>query len=128
MISARDLGPIATTLLTNEADGPAPRVIHAEGPRRYTAEDVAITQGQVLGRQTAPQELPRPQWIAILAGAGLGPGYAALVSELYDAHNAGTKHPDARTHTNGSGSTGFRQRGFLISILSSARLLGRPTV
>ncbi|GGF11328.1 NmrA family protein [Aliidongia dinghuensis] len=93
-ISAPDLGPIAAALLTTPADGTGvdgagPRIIHAEGPRRYTAEDAAAALGRIVGRPVVARELPRAQWMATLERGGLSPGYAALVSELYDAHNAG---------------------------------------
>jgi len=66
-----------------------PRIVHVEGPERYTAIDVATAVGSKMGREIVAQALPRRQWHAILTGGGMGPSYADLVVELYDAHNAG---------------------------------------
>jgi NAD(P)H dehydrogenase (quinone) len=89
-VSAFDLGGIAAELLLAPADGQdSPRVIHVEGPRRYTALDVAEAVSALLGRDVTAYALPRPEWRATLARGGLGESYIGLVTELYDAHNAG---------------------------------------
>jgi NAD(P)H dehydrogenase (quinone) len=88
-VSAPDLGPVAAELLTDEARGsPAPRVVHLEGPRRYTALDVAATLSELAGRDVVARELPRSEWVAALQRGGVGASYAELVAELFDAHNA----------------------------------------
>lgn len=88
-ISAPDLGPIAAALLTTRADSASPRIVHAEGPRRYTANDAAAALSAITGRPIEARELPRAQWTATLLRGGLSPAYASLVCELYEAHNAG---------------------------------------
>jgi NAD(P)H dehydrogenase (quinone) len=88
-ISAPDLGVISAELWLKSRTSPAPRVVHAEGPRRYNALEVAATLGKVSGRQITARELPQSEWIPTLTRAGLSQSYAALVFELYVAHNAG---------------------------------------
>ncbi|KGM32310.1 Rossmann-fold NAD(P)-binding domain-containing protein, partial [Inquilinus limosus] len=86
-VSAPDVGLVAAELL-DAADVP-PRILHAEGPQRYTPIDVAAALAGPLGRPVQPVALPRGQWEQALAAGGLGEGYVRLVTELYDAHNAG---------------------------------------
>jgi uncharacterized protein YbjT (DUF2867 family) len=89
-VSAFDVGAIATDLLDAPApDGSAPRVVHVEGPRRYSAEDFAHVFQKVLGKQVVARAMERETWPTALAAAGLGANYARLVMELQDAHNAG---------------------------------------
>jgi NAD(P)H dehydrogenase (quinone) len=88
-VSAQDVGRIAAQLLTDGVTVSAPRVVHAEGPRRYDANEVAATLGNILEREVVARELPQSDWIPILTRAGAGPSYARLVFDLYMAHNAG---------------------------------------
>jgi NAD(P)H dehydrogenase (quinone) len=88
-VSAPDVGSIAAQLLTDGVKVSTPRVVHAEGPRRYDAHDVAATLGHILGREIVARELPQSDWIPILTRAGAGPSYARLIFDLYVAHNAG---------------------------------------
>ena len=88
-VSAQDVGGVAAQLLTDGATVSAPRVVHVEGPRRYDANEVAATLGNILGREVVARELPQSDWIPILTRAGAGPSYARLVVDLYVAHNAG---------------------------------------
>jgi NAD(P)H dehydrogenase (quinone) len=61
-ISAQDLGQISARLLLRPANGNAVDVIHAEGPHRYSASDVAAALSQLLGRTLIAQAVPRSQW------------------------------------------------------------------
>ena len=89
-ISAFDVGALAAELLLAPLDDQiSPRIVYAEGPRRYTAEDVAETVSLLAGCEVRASELPRNEWEATLGRAGLSESYCALVTELYDAHNAG---------------------------------------
>ena len=89
-VSAPDVGIVAAELLTDAAvPSSAPRVVHLEGPRRYTALDVAATLSDLGGREVVARELPRSEWVATLQRGGVGASYAELVAELFDAHNAG---------------------------------------
>jgi NAD(P)H dehydrogenase (quinone) len=89
MASAQDVGIVAADLLTERDPPSTPRIVYVEGPRRYTALDVAEALAGAFGRKVVARELPRPDWMAALTRGGLSPAYAGLVAELYDAHNAG---------------------------------------
>ncbi|WP_342241358.1 NmrA family NAD(P)-binding protein [Inquilinus sp. OTU3971] len=86
-VSAPDVGRIAADLLA-AAEAP-PRSLHAEGPQRYTPMDVAAALAGPLGRPVQAVALPRGQWDQALAAGGPSEGYVRLITELYDAHNAG---------------------------------------
>ncbi len=89
-ISAHEVGRIAADLLMHPmSEAPLPRIVHAEGPRRYTPVEVADAMAKVLGRDVVAYELPRADWHTTLRGAGLGDSVVQLVTELYDAHNQG---------------------------------------
>jgi NAD(P)H dehydrogenase (quinone) len=88
-VSAQDVGSIAAQLLTDGVTASTTRVVHVEGPRRYDANEVAASLGDILKREVVARELPQSDWIPILTRAGAGPSYARLVSDLYVAHNSG---------------------------------------
>jgi NAD(P)H dehydrogenase (quinone) len=88
-ISAPDLGPISAELLLRKPNEVRPRVIHAEGPRRYSALEVAATLSEISGREIVARELPEQDWIPTLTRGGISESYAELVHELFVAHNAG---------------------------------------
>ncbi|ARM88133.1 NAD(P)-binding domain-containing protein [Rhizobium sp. CIAT894] len=87
-ISAPDLGVISARLLLDEGTWGIERILHAEGPRRYSAADVAAAMGELLGRQVAAMALPRDQWQESLEKV-LSPSTTKLLIDLYDAHNKG---------------------------------------
>ncbi|TSE10295.1 NmrA family transcriptional regulator [Mesorhizobium intechi] len=87
-VSAGDVGLMAADLLLS-GSGDALRVVHAEGPDRYSAADVARTLGEIAGRAIVARELPRQDWVPALIGGGIGTSYAELVAAMFDAHNAG---------------------------------------
>jgi uncharacterized protein YbjT (DUF2867 family) len=68
---------------------PVPRVVHVEGPRRYTTNDVASALTAILGRSVIARELPRSDWTAALTSGGLSTDYATLVTTMFDVHNGG---------------------------------------
>jgi uncharacterized protein YbjT (DUF2867 family) len=78
-VSASDVGLVAADLLLE----PATRVVYVEGPRRYSAQDVA----EAIGVQVT--ELPQGEWVPTLTRGGISQSYAELVAELFVAHNAG---------------------------------------
>jgi NAD(P)H dehydrogenase (quinone) len=88
-ISAPDLGPMSAELLLQKPNGVRPRVIHAEGPRRYSALEVAANLSEISGREVVARELPEQDWIPALTRGGISESYAELVHELFVAHNAG---------------------------------------
>jgi uncharacterized protein YbjT (DUF2867 family) len=87
-VSARDVGIMAADLLLRTNPATDEQIVHAEGPRRYDATDVAAALSALLGRRITAQALPRSQWLASLGGA-VSPSTAQLLTELYDAHNQG---------------------------------------
>jgi NAD(P)H dehydrogenase (quinone) len=78
-VSAFDVGLVAADLLLE----PATRVVYVEGPRRYSAQDVA----EAIGVKVT--ELPQAEWVQTLTRGGISESYAQLVAELFVAHNAG---------------------------------------
>ncbi|MFM0202175.1 NAD(P)H-binding protein [Paraburkholderia fungorum] len=89
-VAAQDVGLLAAELLLD--DRPAkvsPRVVSIEGEERVSALDVARTLGDLTHRPITAHEVPRSEWAAMLQGAGLGENHARLITDLYDAHNAG---------------------------------------
>jgi NAD(P)H dehydrogenase (quinone) len=88
-VSAPDVGVIAAELLLQPPVGASPRIVHAEGPRRYSAADVAAILSEVSGRQIVAKEIPESEWIPVLTRAGSSESYANTIRELYVAHNAG---------------------------------------
>ncbi len=88
-VSAPDVGVIAAELLLQPPVGASPRIVHAEGPRRYSAADVAAILSEVSGRQIIAKEIPESEWIPVLTRAGSSESYANTIRELYIAHNAG---------------------------------------
>ena len=86
-VSAPDVGLIAADILRDESGG-IEQVVHVEGPRRYSANDVAESLSHLVGSPVAAQELPRSQWSEVLR-LGLSASAAHLVIDVYDAHNKG---------------------------------------
>lgn len=89
-VSALDVGTLAAELLASPRlpEG-AVRVLHVEGPRRYSADALAATFAELLGRPVTAEALPRDRWEPALLAGGLGPSYARAVAEMQDAHNEG---------------------------------------
>ncbi|MBB4444195.1 MULTISPECIES: NAD(P)H-binding protein [Rhizobium] len=87
-ISASDLGLIAADFLLHPNARTDLQVVHAEGPRRYSANDVAVALSQLLGRMVTAQAVPRSQWQENFERF-LSESAARLLVDLYDAHNKG---------------------------------------
>lgn len=87
-VASSDVGVIAAELLIDEAMGTGERIVHAEGPRRHSANDVAAVLSELLGREVIARAVPRDQWRESLE-RGLSPSMAKLVADVYDAHNRG---------------------------------------
>ncbi|REG49749.1 uncharacterized protein YbjT (DUF2867 family) [Paraburkholderia sp. BL6669N2] len=89
-VAAQDVGALAAELLLDDGAQPvSPRVVSIESAERASALDVARTLSELAGRAVVAREVPRGEWGAMLQGAGLGEHHARLITELYDAHNAG---------------------------------------
>lgn len=109
-VAAEDVGALAAELLLDtNAPQASPRVVSIEGDRRISARDVARTLGEVSGRPVVAQEVPRGEWNAVLQHAGLGEQHARLITDLYDAHNAGRIDVEAHVGERRFGTTSLTQ-------------------
>lgn len=89
-VSAFDVGAIAAALLRDPAPrSDRPRVVSVEGPERVTVLDVARALSRVSGKHVTAFELPRGEWAKTMLAAGMSENHARLITDLYDAHNAG---------------------------------------
>lgn len=87
-VSAGDVGVIAADLLLQPDAVGGTRIVHAEGPRRYSAADVAEAFTHLLGRVVTAQAVPRAQWRETFSRRA-SPSATDLLVKLYDAHNQG---------------------------------------
>lgn len=85
-IAAGDLGRIAADLLLRPGGGR--EIVHAEGPRRYSASDVATALGRLSGRAISARAVPRAHWQEAFAGA-MPASLADLLVKANDAKNEG---------------------------------------
>jgi len=88
-ISVSDPGLIAADLLLEKPVETTPRVVYAEGPRRYSAIDVAASLSEISHRQIVAKAVPESDWIPVLTRGRASESYANQIRELYVAHNAG---------------------------------------
>jgi uncharacterized protein YbjT (DUF2867 family) len=90
IVSAPDVGIIAADVLASpDRRGEGVQVVHVEGPRRYSVDEVVSAMEVVVGRPIEGRELPPESWVSALTQSGLSESYARLVSGMYEAHNAG---------------------------------------
>jgi uncharacterized protein YbjT (DUF2867 family) len=61
-ISAADLGTLSAKLLLRSSRKRCVEIVHGEGPRRYSANDVAAALSTLLGRNIAVKIVPRKHW------------------------------------------------------------------
>ncbi len=87
-VSAQDVGRIAADLLLRPEIETREQIVHAEGPRRYSASDVAAALSQLTGRMIVARALPRALWRESL-GRLMSASTADLLTELYDVHSKG---------------------------------------
>jgi NAD(P)H dehydrogenase (quinone) len=87
-ISAPDLGLIAADLLLRPQGEQEVVVVHAEGPRRYSANDVAVALSELLGREISIATVPRPEWTETFERA-MSSSLADLLIKANDAQNKG---------------------------------------
>jgi uncharacterized protein YbjT (DUF2867 family) len=85
MAAPEDLGRHAGTLMTDERTG----VFFAEGPRRYTPQDVANAFAAALGRSVRVETIPREQWVPAFKAMGFSSpaaeSYARMTGATADA-------------------------------------------
>ena len=87
-VSARDVGAMTADLLLHPRATTGEHIVHAEGPRHYSATDVAAALAQLLGRTVSAQAVPRSQWMPSLERI-VGASTAHLLVGIYDAHERG---------------------------------------
>ncbi|KAF2167353.1 hypothetical protein M409DRAFT_66010 [Zasmidium cellare ATCC 36951] len=85
-ISAPDLGKIAAEVLLRDAAGEKYDIVHAEGPRRYSANDVAAALSDLSGRPIKAVALPRSEWQTAIE-RGASPSLATLLVKANYAQN-----------------------------------------
>ncbi|MRS97710.1 NAD(P)H-binding protein [Ralstonia pickettii] len=88
-VATQDVGKLAAELLLEGPSAKTPRIISVEGPRRVSLVDVARAFSAVVGREIAAEAVPRTAWAPMLQRAGLSTNHVQLITELYDAVNAG---------------------------------------
>jgi NAD(P)H dehydrogenase (quinone) len=90
LVSAPDVGIVAADLLASpNRKREGAQVVHMEGPRRYSVDEVRETIEAVVGRPVEGRELAPERWVSALIRGGLSESYAQLVAGMYEAHNAG---------------------------------------
>ncbi|KKP03818.1 hypothetical protein THAR02_04089 [Trichoderma harzianum] len=97
-VSAPDVGVIAAEVLLRPAGDKIVEIVHAEGPRRYSANDVAAVLSQLLGRTINAEAVPRSQWKGAFEIV-MSPSLAELLIKANDAQNEGglvDVEPDAK--------------------------------
>lgn len=87
-LSAPDLGTITAALLSRPDRKHGLDIYHAEGPRRYGANDVATALGELSGRPIHAQSVPREHWDEIM-NRSMPASLAALLIKATDAVNRG---------------------------------------
>lgn len=104
-VATQDVGSIAAELLLDRPASIMPRIVSVEGPHRVSATEVARVLSEVSQREIPAVEFPRDQWNAALLHAGMNERRVKLVTELYDAHNAGLIDIEANTTERRFGTT-----------------------
>ncbi|EHK47751.1 uncharacterized protein TrAtP1_012094 [Trichoderma atroviride] len=87
-ISASDLGLIAANILLRPAATEDVEIIHAEGPRRYSANDAAAALRELLGKTIQAKAVPRAEWKEVMERV-MSPTLAELLIKANDAQNKG---------------------------------------
>jgi hypothetical protein len=77
----------AEILLQNPSDKDV-EIVHAEGPRRYSAKNVATALGELLGRTFNVEAVPRSQWKEAFERV-MSVTLAELLIKANDAQNEG---------------------------------------
>jgi NAD(P)H dehydrogenase (quinone) len=86
-INAPDLGQISARLLLRPDTAEVLEIIHAEGPQRYSAADIAAVLTQLSGRTVQARAVPRAHWEE--AFARMPASLAELLIKANDAKNKG---------------------------------------
>ncbi|HEV7317336.1 MAG TPA: NAD(P)H-binding protein [Ensifer sp.] len=87
-VSTADVGLMAADLLRGRGADGSELIVHAEGPRRVSAADVADALSLLVGRPITARAVPRAEWQQKLERS-LSPSVARLLVDTYDAHGRG---------------------------------------
>lgn len=110
LVSAFDVGIIAAGLLARPVrEIESARVLHVEGPRRYSINEIAKVLGIAVGRPVQAREVPPESWIPALVQGGVSESYARLVAGMYEAHNAGRIDVESESSEVRRGSTSLAE-------------------
>jgi len=88
-VATQDVGALAAELLLEGPSGKSLRIVSVEGPRRVSLIEVARAFSAVVGREIIAEAVPRNGWAPMLQRGGLSANHVQLITELYDAVNAG---------------------------------------
>jgi uncharacterized protein YbjT (DUF2867 family) len=95
MVSTVDVGRTAADLLLHDSLGQ--RVLELRGPQDWSADDVAKSFGEVLGRRVEARLIPSDARTQILAEAGVPPQIAISLLAMYDGIASGrVEHEEGR--------------------------------
>lgn len=86
-VAAQDLGRITAHLLLDDDKNEGLRLVHVEGPTRYSADDVAAALSGLSHQTIAARPIPRSEWSG--AFAQLPQSLAKLLTAANDAKNEG---------------------------------------
>lgn len=96
MVAPEDLGEVAARLLTEPVDSTG--LHYVEGPRRYSANDVAAAFAKALGKQVQAVATPREQWVDAFKQMGFSnaaaESYARMTQAVVDKPDA----PESPVH------------------------------
>jgi uncharacterized protein YbjT (DUF2867 family) len=93
MVAPADVGEAAAQRLVSDVDDVGIRYV--EGPRRYTAADVASVLAAQLNREVQLQVIPPDDFEAAFATFGFGPAAASSYAGMTRVTVAGPELPDA---------------------------------
>lgn len=109
VVATQDVGTLAAELLLEAPSPKSPRIVSVEGPRRVSLIEVARAFSAVVGREVVADAVPRPAWATMLQRAGLSADHVQLITELYDAVNAGQIDVEKRVSEQRFGTTGLSE-------------------
>jgi NAD(P)H dehydrogenase (quinone) len=87
MVATDDIGRVAAEALLERWTGR--RVVELEGPRRYSADDLARAFSAALGRDVRAVVVPRGRWESAFEAQGMAPGTAGPRIEMLEGFNSG---------------------------------------
>ena len=113
----------AELLLDDGAQPVSPRVVSIESDERVSALDVARTIGELAGRRSSHAKCRAANGPRCCKARGLGEHHARLITDLYDAHNAGRIDVEAGISERRFGATTLAEVFAAIAAARGRRLL-----